>query len=225
MWPAVAAIGASVAGDLIGSAGAARNNRREAAKNRAFQERMSNTAYQRAAKDMEAAGLNRVLAYENPASTPSGATSSIQAPRLGSTGIAAASAKQQIDQSKAQTALLSEQTRLTSLEADKQGVIKSLYNRYGDKVPEFLDSIESRFSNSSDARSLSDKLRSATPELEGTRNKVTDIIEDAVGLGKAAKSGATDVINTLKLKTDRVKKFLKRPNYGSDTVRSHKPER
>lgn len=45
----------------------------------AWQEQMSNTAYQRAAKDLESAGLNRVLALGNSATTP-GAGGAAQVP-------------------------------------------------------------------------------------------------------------------------------------------------
>lgn len=77
----VGGIAGSLIGGLLGFSGqerANRINRQIALENRVFQERMSNTAYQRAAKDLEAAGLNRILALGKPASTPSGAMTQVQ---------------------------------------------------------------------------------------------------------------------------------------------------
>lgn len=88
VWDALIGAGASIAGGLIGSAGAAERNRqqREIAENatvaskemayaqQQFQEYMSNTAYQRSMADMRKAGLNPILAYQQGgASSPGGA--------------------------------------------------------------------------------------------------------------------------------------------------------
>lgn len=59
-------------------------NSAEALANRNFQERMSNTSYQRAVEDMRKAGLNPILAYANGgASTPGGSGATITGASMG----------------------------------------------------------------------------------------------------------------------------------------------
>lgn len=69
-------------------------NSAEAAKNRDWQEMMSNTSYQRAVADMKKAGINPILAFgsgASGASTPSGAQGTISSASMGMAGTSALS--------------------------------------------------------------------------------------------------------------------------------------
>lgn len=128
--------GASIIGgvmDMIGSGNANAANAsmaREAAnfnlysmmENQRFQERMSNTAYQRSMMDMRNAGLNPILAYsQGGATTPGGMGASMQAATMENTmeglgeGISSAAQKQKDWES---AKLANEQTKTTTSQTD-----------------------------------------------------------------------------------------------------------
>lgn len=82
MMGAIGGVLGGPVGAIAGSVASGLFSGRQARKQMQFQERMASTQYQRAAKDLEAAGLNRVLALGSPAAAPGGAMASM--PDLGS---------------------------------------------------------------------------------------------------------------------------------------------
>lgn len=131
-WLGVAQLGLQVADSWMSSSAAHNANRtniRLQREQQAWEKEMSNTAVQRHAADIEAAGGNRALAFVNgqQASTPSIAPARVESTYQGGTAaraIQGAAALAQVENTKANTAQQLAQARITNVEADIREGIK-----------------------------------------------------------------------------------------------------
>lgn len=124
-----------------------------ARENRDWQEKMSNTAAQRSAADLEKAGLNRILALGQPASTPAGNVAQVQNPKAQGVnamamGIQMAQALADIELTQAKSRAIDPRAKAGDIISDAIDDMKDMMDPetpYNNPVDMFMDFMKKHF--------------------------------------------------------------------------------
>lgn len=217
--------GASLLGGVLGN----RARRKEARRQRQWQERMANTAYQRAANDLEAAGLNRILALGKPASTPPGAMaqqSDVISPAV-STALAARRQSQELKVMDAQEKQVRAQTAQTEANTKLIGY-RTLIAEYGSEVASVAANIvrtvkhligdDPKRNAEIIEREINRARGALTDALEAGANSARSMAKDFQGLAETIKNYVMYELLDMDTPHEKRKKTVKELNPGQMEV-------
>lgn len=193
--PAASGLGAGAlvgAGlEIVGGLSANTARRKEARRQESFQERMANTAYQRAAADLRAAGLNRILAVGSPAATPSGAMAPVENALKGSAASArdALMIDKQIDLLTAQAESARGSARDNNASAQIKEQLAPISGNTGGAAGAISDAFIKRLGMDPSKTTLREALGATYDKLRGYEKAAIDAVADTID--SAIETGVT----------------------------------